>query len=67
MDVKRAALGDVVVMKKPHPCGENRWEVVRTGADVKIKCLGCGRVVMLDLLTFEKSLKKVIKPVEDDG
>lgn len=64
MDVKRAALGDVVVMKKPHPCGENRWEVVRTGADVKIKCLNCGRVVMLDLLTFEKSLKKV---VEDDG
>ncbi len=64
MDVKRARVGDIVIMKKPHPCGENRWEVVRTGADVKIKCLKCGRVVMLDLLTFEKSLKKV---VEDDG
>lgn len=64
MDVKRARVGDIVIMKKPHPCGENRWEVVRTGADVKIKCLNCGRVVMLDLLTFEKSLKKV---VEDDG
>ena len=63
MDVKRARVGDIVIMKKPHPCGENRWEVVRTGADVKIKCLKCGRVVMLDLLTFEKSLKKV---VEDD-
>ena len=64
MDVKRAEVGDVVVMKKPHPCGGNLWEVVRTGADVKIKCLKCGRVVMLDLLTFGKSLKKV---VIDDG
>ena len=52
MDVKRAEVGDIVVMKKPHPCGGNLWEVVRTGADVKIKCLKCGRVVMLDLLTF---------------
>ncbi len=64
MDVKRAEVGDVVVMKKPHPCGGNLWEVVRTGADVKIKCLKCGRVVMLDLLTFGKSLKKVVR---DDG
>lgn len=61
MDVKRAEVGDIVVMKKPHPCGGNLWEVVRTGADVKIKCLKCGRVVMLDLLTFGKSLKKVVR------
>lgn len=64
MDIKRAEVGDIVVMKKPHPCGGNLWEVVRTGADVKIKCLKCGRVVMLDLLTFGKSLKKVVR---DDG
>ena len=64
MDVKRAEVGDIVVMKKPHPCGGNLWEVVRTGADVKIQCLKCGRVVMLDLLTFGKSLKKVVR---DDG
>ena len=64
MDVKRAEVGDIVVMKKPHPCGGNLWEVVRTGADVKIKCVKCGRVVMLDLLTFGKSLKKVVR---DDG
>ena len=57
-------LGDIVKLKKPHPCGGNLWEVVRTGADVKIKCLKCGRVVMLDLLTFGKSLKKVVR---DDG
>ena len=64
MDVKRAEVGDIVVMKKPHPCGGNLWEVVRTGADVKIKCLKCGRVVMLDLLTFGKKMKKVVR---DDG
>lgn len=64
MDVKRAEVGDIVVMKKSHPCGGNLWEVVRTGADIKIKCLKCGRVVMLDLLTFGKSLKKVVR---DDG
>ena len=64
MDVKRGEVGDIDVMKKSHPCGGNLWEVVRTGADVKIKCLKCGRVVMLDLLTFGKSLKKVVR---DDG
>ncbi len=57
----KAREGDIVITKKPHPCGCDRWQVVRTGADVKIKCLGCGRVVMLDLLAFEKALKKVEK------
>lgn len=57
----KAREGDTVITKKPHPCGCDRWQVVRTGADVKIKCLGCGRVVMLDLLAFEKALKKVEK------
>jgi len=51
-------LGDIVQMKKPHPCGENRWEIIRTGMDVKIKCLGCGHIVMLPHATFMKKLKK---------
>ena len=37
-------LGDIVEMKKSHPCGNNNWEVIRLGADIKIKCLGCGRI-----------------------
>ncbi len=61
----KAALGDIVTTKKPHPCGSSRWEVVRTGADVKIKCLGCGHVVMLDLTSFEKAVKKVEKNAGD--
>jgi hypothetical protein len=53
-------LGDRVMMKKEHPCGHNAWQVIRIGADIKIKCEGCGRIVMLDRPTFEKRLKKVL-------
>jgi hypothetical protein len=53
-------LGSRVMMKKEHPCGTNAWQVIRIGADIKIKCEGCGRIVMLDRPTFEKRLKKVL-------
>ena len=54
-------IGDVVEMKKGHPCGSNNWEIIRLGADIKIKCLGCGRIVMLSRNKFEKSVKKILK------
>jgi len=54
-------IGDVVKMKKQHPCGNDEWEITRTGADFKIKCLKCGRIVMLPRSKFEKSVKKVLK------
>ncbi len=57
-------VGDKVITKKNHPCGSNGWTVLRTGADVKIKCDGCGRIVMLDYLEFKKRVKKHI-PAED--
>lgn len=53
-------LGDIVVMKKPHPCGTNEWEIVRMGADIKIKCIKCNRYIMLPRLEFNKKVKKVI-------
>ena len=53
--------GTKVIMKKPHPCGTNLWEIVRTGVDVKLKCVNCSRVVMLDRLKFEKRVKKVVE------
>lgn len=53
-------LNDIVVMKKPHACGTNEWMIIRVGVDVKIKCLNCGREVMLDRLEFSRKLKKVI-------
>ena len=44
---KEYKLGSIVTMKKEHPCGTNEWEIVRLGADIKIKCVNCGRFVML--------------------
>ena len=53
-------LGSVVIMKKAHPCGENKWEIIRLGADRKIKCLGCGISSMMQRIDFNKKLKKVV-------
>lgn len=57
---KTFKLNDIVVMKKPHACGTNEWLIIRMGVDIKIKCINCGREVMLDRLEFTKKLKKVI-------
>lgn len=61
------SLGDVVQMKKPHACGENRWTIIRTGADIKIKCAKCARIVMMDRVDFIRSAKKILvkAPVEE--
>lgn len=55
-------IGDIVEMKKEHPCAKRskQFEVVRVGADIKLKCLGCGNVIMLDRETFNKKVKSVI-------
>jgi len=57
---KEYKLGSIVTMKKPHPCGTNEWEIVRLGVDIKIKCIKCGRCVMIPRIEFNKKLKKVI-------
>lgn len=61
MEEKRYQLNDVVQMKKPHPCGENRWRIIRMGMDIRIKCLKCEHSVMLPRSKFDKSLKKVLE------
>ena len=60
-------LGDIVQMRKAHPCGSDRWVIIRTGADVKIKCQGCGRIVMLDRGDFEKRVKKILQHAEENA
>ena len=61
-------LDDIVEMKKEHPCRKSKhWRIIRMGADIKIKCLGCGAAVMFDRSEFEKKLKRVVEkaqPVE---
>lgn len=57
-------LHDIVQMKKSHPCGSNTWEIIRVGMDIKIKCEGCGHIVMLPRREFERKLKKVVEHAE---
>ena len=54
------SVGDIVQMKKTHPCGGNQWVVLSTGMDFRIKCITCGHLVMLPRPKFEKSVKKII-------
>lgn len=59
MDIK---LKDILIMKKSHPCGENRFEVLRIGMDFKIRCLGCNREIMAPRSKIEKRIKSVVPP-----
>ena len=61
MDVR---LGDILVMKKEHPCGDKRWLVLRTGMDFRLRCLGCGHEVMLPRAKAEKGIKKILEREE---
>jgi hypothetical protein len=58
---KQFSVGDIIETKKKHPCGNSIWEVTRVGADMKMKCQGCGRIVMLDREAFVKRVKKIIE------
>lgn len=57
-------LGDVVRLKKPHPCGSNEWEIVRLGADIGLKCRGCERRVMLVRSEFDRRFRGFIERAE---
>ena len=54
-------LNDIVEMKKQHPCGTNRWEIIRLGADIKIKCCHCERSLFIPRPEFKKKIKKVLE------
>lgn len=58
------SLGDIIQTRKQHPCGNDQWKIIRIGADFKIKCLKCGRIVMLDRETFLKRVKKIVEKAE---
>lgn len=66
---KKFYLGDIVRMRKPHPCGSDRWEVLRVGMDIRIRCLGCGHLVLMPRRKFERSVRQVLggpnRPPED--
>lgn len=58
-------LGDVISMKKAHACGMNRWEILRMGMDIRIKCLGCGHMIMMPRKDFQKKMKTVLIKASD--
>ena len=61
MENKEFQLGDVVQMKKAHPCGTNEWEVIRMGMDIRMKCVNCGRSVMVPRTDFVRNLRKILR------
>lgn len=61
MERKQYQMGDIVQMKKPHPCGTNEMEIIRMGMDIRIKCVGCKHSVLVPRTKFESKLKKVLR------
>ena len=59
--------GDVIRMKKPHPCGSVTWEVLRIGQDFRLKCCGCGRQVMMKRTAAEKGVREIIRPGSEEA
>ena len=62
MEARKYQVGDIVRMKKSHPCGSDTWESRRTGMDFRLKCQGCGHLVMMPRPKFEKMVRAVVKP-----
>ncbi len=56
---KNFSLGQLVVMKKPHPCGTNEWQIIRLGMDIRIKCVNCRRSVLIPRHKFERQVKEI--------
>lgn len=61
MDIQ---VGDIVTLKKQHPCGSKEWEVLRIGADFRLKCKGCEHQIMLPRVQVEKNIRKVEKKMQ---
>ncbi|HDI4210364.1 TPA: DUF951 domain-containing protein [Listeria monocytogenes] len=64
MEKKHFDLNDIVEMKKSHPCGTNRFKIIRMGMDIRIKCEGCGHSVMIPRREFERKVKKILVKAE---
>lgn len=65
-DLVDIRVGDTLELKKTHPCGSRRWEVLRVGMDFKLKCEGCGHQLMIPRVKAEKSIKQVLRPPEQE-
>ena len=57
----RFDVGDSIKMKNPHPCGSQEWEILRVGADFRLKCMGCGHQIMVPRKLVEKNTRQITK------
>jgi hypothetical protein len=60
-------LDDIIRLRKKHPCGSDEWQVIQVGLDIRIRCLGCQRQVVLDRLVLERKIKTVISRISPDN
>lgn len=67
MEILRFSEGDLLVMKKKHPCGDFRFRVLRTGSDVRVRCEGCARDMTFSRIALEKMIRKVETAEENGG
>lgn len=58
--------GDIIKMKKKHPCGSDEWQIIKVGADIKLRCRGCSHEIILKRSLVEKNIKKIQKSVNKD-
>lgn len=65
-DIVAIEIGDIVKLKKPHPCGANEWEVIKLGMDVGLQCLACGRKVRLMRYDFDRRFRGYLKRYQDE-
>lgn len=66
MSIIKLCLGDVIELKKQHPCGDNKFKILRVGSEVRVLCLKCGRDMTLDRIKLEKSIKRIIAQNNDN-
>lgn len=66
MEKVKYNLGDIVRLKKPHPCGACEWEILRVGMDFRLKCTGCGHLVLTPRTKFEKMVKAIVQRANED-
>lgn len=67
MPVLKLFLGDIIRTRKAHPCGSDRWEVVRLGADIGIRCLGCGRRILMPRAKLERRIREFVRRGSEAG
>ncbi len=67
MEIKKFAVGDILEMKKQHPCGDKRLKVLRVGSDIRVLCMGCGRDMTIPREKLEKNIRKVMASDEKDN